>query len=414
MLKSIPWKTILGLWMCWAVLTVAYQGLVKMRIGDLQRPDRALEWTQTCTFKDSQDHQPYLMDPFMNEQVCWDSEFYLSISAVGYDDPLVRSTPVKNGATSRLSLNYAFFPVYPLFMRLFYFPLRWLGWNSIPAATLAGVAVSLLGTPLALLGLYDLVRHMGEDEDTAIRVIWYLLIFPAGFFLAMVYSEGLFTGLVFMALALLRRRQWVWAGLLAALATLTRPVGGLIILPLAWAWWQDKTPEMLKQTGRIRWRAILSTWMVLLPGLVILAWKFSDWGGAFESVEQTFFGRKLLDIAVSMQNWEHAWQSMWGGSPATTVFYGLEFGALALAVCASIWLWRREPSLAVYGLLLILVAFFSAVPQGLPRYVLPVPAIYIMLARLGKNPVFERAWSMASLLLFALQALLFAFDFWVG
>ena len=58
MIKSMPWRTIVAIWLCWAVLTIGYQTVVKMRITDLERPDLALQWTQTCTFKDSQDQQP--------------------------------------------------------------------------------------------------------------------------------------------------------------------------------------------------------------------------------------------------------------------------------------------------------------------------------------------------------------------
>ena len=45
---------------------------------------------------------------------------------------------------------------------------------------------------------------------------------------------------------------------------------------------------------------------------------------------------------------------------------------------------------------------------------LAAPAIFITLARWGKNPVFDRAWTLASLLLMGLLAMLFAFNFWVA
>ena len=56
----------------------------------------------------------------------------------------------------------------------------------------------------------------------------------------------------------------------------------------------------------------------------------------------------------------------------------------------------------------------SGAPQSLIRYVLGVPALYIALGRLGKNVVFDRAWSLASILLLGMEAMLFSFDMWVA
>ena len=80
-------------------------------------------------------------------------------------------------------------------------PLRVLGLSQIATATLAGVIVSVLGTLLGMIALYDLVRDQLEDAG-GIRAAFYLIAFPAGFFLAQVYTEGLFVGLAFGCLAL--------------------------------------------------------------------------------------------------------------------------------------------------------------------------------------------------------------------
>ena len=52
-----------------------------------------------------------------------------------------------------MSLNYAFFPFYPLVMRVLAVPLSVLNLTPIATATLAGVIVSLLGTLGAMLAL---------------------------------------------------------------------------------------------------------------------------------------------------------------------------------------------------------------------------------------------------------------------
>jgi hypothetical protein len=42
------------------------------------------------------------------------------------------------------------------------------------------------------------------------------------------------------------------------------------------------------------------------------------------------------------------------------------------------------------------------------------PAMYIVLAMLGRNKVFDRVWTLASLLLLGMSVMLFSFDMWVG
>ena len=178
----------------------------------------------------------------MNEQVAWDSEFYLSIALRGYDDPNVRTaTPVNEDdkpGQEPVSLNYAFYPMYPWVMRIVSYPLRLVTPTPVASLTLAGVLVSALGALAAMIALFDIVR-LREGDDSATRAAFYMLIFPTGFFLAMVYTEGLFMGLAFASLALMQRKHLAWAGLLAAVAVWTRAVGIALIFPLAIAWWQS-------------------------------------------------------------------------------------------------------------------------------------------------------------------------------
>nr|HPL30599.1 mannosyltransferase family protein [Anaerolineae bacterium] len=239
---------VLLIWLAWAAILLGYQALLPARLT-LQRPDRALFWTPNETAAKSQNDKPYLLDPFMNAQVSWDSEFYLAIATGGYDDPAVRAVPADG---RQLSLSYAFLPFYPSMMKAVAAPLRLMGMRPIAAATLAGVLVSLLGTLAGMLALYDLTR--GElEEDGGLRAAFYLVIFPTGFFLAQVYTEGLFVGLAFGSLALMKRRRLGWAGLLAVLATWTRLVGVGLAIPLALAWWREVRAKGLGLRSLPRW-----------------------------------------------------------------------------------------------------------------------------------------------------------------
>ena len=48
------------------------------------------------------------------------------------------------------------------------------------------------------------------------------------------------------------------------------------------------------------------------------------------------------------------------------------------------------------------------------EYALAVPAIFLLLTRLGAHPVFDRGWTVLSLLLMGLLATIYSFDFWVA
>ena len=48
------------------------------------------------------------------------------------------------------------------------------------------------------------------------------------------------------------------------------------------------------------------------------------------------------------------------------------------------------------------------------RYVLAAPVLFLFLSKLGRNEAFDRAWTVASVLLLAVNAFLFAKDMWAG
>lgn len=405
MTLSNGFRRVILLWLAWAGILIAFQTLVSERYQP-NRPDRALEWTPGETARTSQRGRPYLLDPFMNNQVAWDSEYYLSIATVGYDDTDVLSAHTPEG---RLPLNYAFFPLYPLMMSVVRVPFTLVTDTPIAASAAAGVLIALLGTLGGMIALYDLAR---EDlgEDGALRAVFYLLIFPSAFFLAQVYTEGLFIGLAFGSLALLRRQKLLYAALLAALATLTRSVGVLLIVPLAFAWLNAIDWKQFRLTPALIGRGVL----VLAPLIAYGLWRLAL-GHQFTLVEENYFGRALFNLESFSRGVTFAFEQFIAGeNRQMRVYYGMEFAAVALAVVTSLFTLRRYPGLSLFGLLAIVISVTSGAPQSLIRYMLPIPAIYLALGRWGRAQVFDRAWTFLSLLVFGMQVSLFTFDMWVA
>lgn len=408
-------RTVIPLWLAWAIIVISFQAWADARVTP-QWPDRSLSWTTEFTEPNYQQGQKYLVEPFMNNQVAWDSEYYLAIAVGGYDDP---ATDLVGPPDNQLTLSYSFLPFYPLLIRLFAIPLSLLGLNPIATATLAGVIVSALGALGGMLALYDLTRD-SLGEDGALRAAFYLIIFPTGFFLVQVYTEGIFVGLAFGCLAMLRRKNWLLAAILASCTVLTRAVGITIFIPMVVNWlrtgdWIDLDMEWrqlihqglpLKSLGR----ALL----VFAPLITFLMWKFSYYGIAFDFVEMQFFGSTFMNLGRAFFVWVEAWQSIFMGIPPRAANYLLIFFIFVLGFIASIKTLKDYPEAAWFSLAVIIISVGSGPPSGIHRYILTTPAIFIYLARLGENPIFDRVWTILSILWMGALAALFAFDMWVA
>ena len=404
-------SNIVLLWLAWLVIILSFQWIVTARL-QIEHPDLAVFWTKSQTMPSSNEGKIYLLEPFLNRQVAWDSEYYVGIAVGGYDDP--EAGAVVNPETGQEVIkNYSFFPFYPYVMRVFALPLKILGLNPIATASLAGITVAALGTLAGLLALWDMTRPYFEEAD-AYRTVFYALIFPTAFFFAMVYTEGLFIGLAFGALALSKRGYWVWASLLGLLAAWTRAHGAALCVPLLVFWsLQINWREALRP--QLTWKWFLRGAFALLPLAGYLLWRSSALGQGWAELQEFQFGRGLMTIGKSIEDWIRAYEyARYEGGGAGRIYFMIEVGSSLLAFVASLWLIRRDPAVALFSLTVVLLSVFSGAAGSMARYMLIAPALYIFLAQLGRNKTFDRAWTVFSILLLGMEASLFAVDMWVG
>jgi hypothetical protein len=142
----------------------------------------------------------------------FDSIFFLRVAQHGYTNQSIG----------------AFFPLYPLLIRLF-------AWPLFGHFTLAALLVSWLCAWGSYAWFFRLARReFGE------RVARYALLFfalsPVSFFSFAPYSEALFLLVSIGAVERARAGRLWQASALAALGMLTRPTGILLLIPLAWEW----------------------------------------------------------------------------------------------------------------------------------------------------------------------------------
>ena len=113
--------------------------------------------------------------------------------------------------------------------------------------------------------------------------------------------------------------------------------------------------------------------------------------------------------------WSEAFRDIFAGTnPQHAAYYITEFLGLLIGIAACIATMKTHPEIAWLSIAIVLISWGSGPAQGIHRYVLGAPAVFIALARWGKNPVFDRAWTILSILLMGLLATLYAFNMWVA
>jgi hypothetical protein len=182
---------------------------------------------------------PFSNDRFVEVFTAWDSGWYWDIATRGY---YFRT----DGQSS-----VAFFPLYPTLMRVLAAPFG----GGAGATWIAGIVISMTSCMLALVTLHRFTEQLFGSREVARRTVMYVVVFPWSLFLLKVYTESLFLLVSVLAISSAWNGRWSRAGIWGALATLTRPNGILIGLPLALLALRDKPGA----------RRLASRWLVLAP-----------------------------------------------------------------------------------------------------------------------------------------------------
>ena len=325
----------------------------------------------------------------------FDSVFYFEIAGAGY-----QTVP-----------QAAYFPLYPLLMHL--------------AAPLVGgnvaVAGAILSNACALAAFILLAKLVAAEFGPAAarRTLLYYALFPTGFFFAAIYTEGLFLLLSVAAFLAMRRQRWLLAGVLIALATLTRAQGALLLLPLAFETWRALRVQWPALNGAQRLRVALSPGAALSVAPLALV--------AFEGYLALIYGTPFaLGRAMSSDGWQRHLDWPWAGTLADLSYlrsnglHGLALEVVKNLLFVACWLTltlimllparlistpRLPAAWIIYGCASLLQAL--ALPahfpgEGLmstPRYMLVVFPCFAVLALLSKR------YPRAHLLLFTVCVL---------
>jgi hypothetical protein len=332
----------------------------------------------------------YLTPPFRPALFIWtrwDAPHYLDIARYGY------------ASKGPDALWIAFFPVYPLLVRIASIFFVDLTVSGLVVSFITGIAVAYV---LAKLVMLDGTELEGR------RAALLLFAFPTAYFLSAPYSEGIFLFSVIAAIYAARQERWVGAGLFAALATASRLVGIAVLPALAiealWPLvktWRESWPELVKRLAAIS---------VGVSGTITyLAINYRAYGDPLHFLEAER-GKPWFQHAVwPWQPLIEALQESIVPSETGTWFwyvYPARLIALALAVGVLIWGWRRlRASDHVFAWTALGLSMLESRLISLPRYVLALYPIPIIVASKVKN---RTAFTTIVVCCFALQAFLFS------
>jgi hypothetical protein len=221
--------------------------------------------------------------------VTWDGRWYEKIVEHGYPTSVPQGE-WSAGTGHRVQSEVAFFPLYPLLTRLLD--------PFIPGGpSTAGVVVTLMCGAVATVAIWQLTAWVA-DRDTANRAAVLFCFSPGAFVLSLVYAEALMLALGAASLLALLQRRWVAAGVLAALASATRPNAAAFVVACAWAagaavWqrreWRALVAPALAPAGMAAFFAFL-WWHTGEPGIWFRV-QADGWG------EQVDFGQRNLSVA---------------------------------------------------------------------------------------------------------------------
>ena len=328
---------------------------------------------------------PHAASGFLGIWRQWDAPHYLEIAAGWYG-------PSRDWALS------AFFPLLPALIR---------AGSAVLDPMTAGMLIALLSTLFAAVGLYRLVLLDGGDEARARASVLAMLVFPTAFAFVPPYTEPLFLALVIWSFLRARRRDWLGAGVLGALAAAARLQGILLVPALAVAYLEE-----YRRPGR-------GIALTALPAVGTVSYLL---------VNQIAYGNPLYFLQVQRVVFFHQfafpWQVMGSlldgllGSPLglqSALVYGAPLVAFALLAAVTVWAFispHSRPSYAIYSLATLVSLSTMTWPISVPRYILGVFPLYPALAGLSRWPAIGAAAAIGSALLLGLFTTFFVLGRW--
>ena len=306
----------------------------------------------------------------------WDVHYYVEIVRDGYQP----GSPTTN-----------FHPLYPWLSTLVAVVFRDPVLSLLLVASVAGLLLTVAFYRLAKLDL---------DDHQAWQATALLLVWPASVALFLPYTEALFLLLSVYCLYTARHQKFWIAGLLGALATLTRQQGLFLAFPIAWEIWEASDR---------RWANALrkSLPLFLIPAgyvgwVIYRALAISDVHPDFSSAQQFIHtvmispsSYQITDQHAFLPPWLTVWRAakvFWRGGVSGDAYIDLSLSIAFTGLFILSWRYMRA-SYRVYcvAIFLISLSFYAGDINpllALPRHLVLAFPVFIGLAARYRLRVF--------------------------
>lgn len=282
----------------------------------------------------------------------WDAGWYERIVAYGY-----HVLPSAAPGHPVVYLQAAFYPGYPLIARGVFDVVHLFGVGVAGAMILTNQALVFVMAFLA----YSMVMALTSRTDIAVRTVHYPLLYPFAYFLLAPYSETAFLTFVAGFVWALTARRYVTAGLLAAVAGATRPVG--FVLPLVLA--LDYLEQHDWNIRTIKPRIVFSVVLACVGAGAFALYQWAQFGDPFYSQTASRVGWAssfTLNIwHVLNESFTHSYLSA-GSIQGIPVETFINLPLVAAFAVLTVLVWRR------FGVALgLMCASFIIVPCSVAR-----------------------------------------------
>lgn len=254
-----------------------------------------------------------------------------------------------------------------------------------------------------------------------------LFLFPTAFFFRAVYTESLFLSVVLSSFLAARKRQWLLAGVLTALASATR-VTGIFLVPAlgieVWLQYQSRESSRRRPTivAFLREQAQALIYISigsigLLSYMVFLSKRFGD-PLAFFHVQSSFgAGRQTPLIPYPQVVWRAVKilaTTQWNFRYVTSI---QEFLAGTLPLIALFCAYRTKVRLSylVFALLCFFLPPLTGTFSSMPRYILVCFPLFLLLTQyMYPRKFYLYTWIFCSGALLLLNTMRFIQGYWVA
>ena len=285
--------------------------------------------------------------PMLDVLTSWDGKWYIRIVRLGYPRFVA-----PNANYDRLDARAAFFPAYPMLVRFVDFVLP--GGTSIAAVFVNFVLGALFVYISALLARELFGWRVAE------RTMVLLCLFPGSFVLSFAYAEPLLLVAAAGCFWFLLKRQWLLAGLLAALGTATRPNGIALVAACA-------VVAFFAIRDRREWKALLAPILAPVGAVAFQLWLGAHTGesGVWFRVQREAWGEGSSFGWTAISNTVKALSNPLT-SPTKTIT-----AASLVAMVLLLWFLRKHPLPAMYNAYIAVILLLMLLPKTVtarPRF----------------------------------------------